>query len=117
MTVTPPGRESLEAWNVLGSATFGKKYGELIQTPWRAKLSVDDLQQLNDIVTLYPDSVYAQYIALYLGRWYLESPQKNSIEARRFLTMAKDNAPLDFVKQKATALLSKDANDNVPQSP
>lgn len=114
VTVTHPGRENLDPWSVLGSATFARKYGELIQTPWRTKLGVDDLRQCDDIIGIYPDSIYAEYLALYLGRWYLEGPQRDKIQAHQYLEIAKSMVSSDFLSAKVMKVLErKEAGDKL----
>lgn len=106
VTVTRPGRESLEAWSVLGSEKFSKKYGELIQMPWYAKLSADDLEECDGIIRLYPNSIYPEYLALYLGRWYLEGAQTDKIQGRGYLQIAKSMVSSDYLRAKVMKLLA-----------
>jgi len=108
VTVMLPGRDSAEAWNVLRSAELRKKYGELIQTPWQAHLDANDVEQCDDIIQLYPNSVYVEYLALSLGRWYLEGPQADKSQARRYLQIAKSTASTDFLSARAKKLLARE---------
>ena len=87
-----------------------EEYGRLVQIPWEAKLSDEFLKGCDDACTKTP-SVYTEYIALFLSRWYQEGPGKERENAKeqpaRYAEIAKARATSDKIRTEAEKVLAR----------
>jgi len=99
VTVNEPQYADQAVWGRLNA--HKEEYGRLIQIPWMAKLSDDFVAECRELCAT-SDSVYVEYLALFLSRWYSEGPGRDPAEASRYLEIAKTRATSEIVRNLAS---------------
>ncbi|MEK6674437.1 MAG: hypothetical protein AABZ47_02145 [Planctomycetota bacterium] len=101
--VREPPRAERAVWQWLSANK--DEYGRLVQVPWEAKLSEEFVQECDRICT-QTTSLYDEYLAYFLSRWYREGPNKDAAKSQRFAEIAKAKATSEKVRTEAEKLLS-----------
>ncbi|MEK6674391.1 MAG: hypothetical protein AABZ47_01905 [Planctomycetota bacterium] len=101
--IREPPRAERAVWEWLNE--HKDEYGRLVQVPWEAKLSEEFVQECDRICT-QTNSLYGEYLALFLSRWYREGPNKDAQQSARFAEIAKAKATSEKVRTEAEKLLS-----------
>jgi len=96
--VVEPPKDQQATWKWLEA--HKQEYGRLIQVPWEAKLPDSFVEQCAQICD-DPQSVYVEYLALSLSRWYREGAGKDRAEAARYARIAELRASSDMVAKLA----------------
>lgn len=112
ITVRQPAGRDFVAWEWLKSNQ--QEYGCLIQIPWSAELSEQFVGACRAHLDA-SDSVYAEYLALSLSRWYGEGRGKDPVQATKFAEIARAKASSDTVRTLASKLLQ--ASAGLPREP
>ncbi len=102
--VREPSPSDRTAWQWLDA--HKEEYGRLVQIPWEAELSDEFAREAGRLAET-SRSVYAEYLALFLGRWYDEGKGKDAEQAARFAEIAKAKASSEKVRSEAEKLLAK----------
>jgi len=76
-------------------------YGVIIQTPWDTRVTSSMRDRLVETYGRARRSVYAQYLALSIGRHAVYAREGEQKEAREFLRSAENESDNAFVKKKA----------------
>jgi hypothetical protein len=100
--VREPARAERSTWEWLDA--HKEEYGRLVQVPWEAKLSDEFIAGCRSLCDT-SDSVYVQYLALFLSRWYGEGPGKDHAEAARYAEIAQARASSEMMRNLASKAL------------
>lgn len=98
ITVLDPQGEDQTAWKWL--LEHKDEYGRLIQVPWSTELSEEFVDGCRELCAA-SDSVYVEYLALFLSRWYLEGAGNDLVEAAKYAEIAKTRASSDKLRALA----------------
>jgi|GEM_PF-2065725 len=109
--VRQPPRTERRTWLWLDAQR--EHYGRLIQVPWMAKLPDEFVTNCREFCAT-SDSVYVEYLALGLSRWYAEGPGRNRTEAARFAEIARTRASSERVRSLASKALRGKAEVEPP---
>lgn len=80
------------------------EYGRMVQVPWVAKLSDEFLREAGRRCEA-SQSIYNEYLGLFLSRCYREGPKKDAELASRFAQIALERATTDKIRSEAEKLL------------
>lgn len=95
--VLEPAGIDADAWAELREDT---SYGAIIQIPWDTRVTSSERDRLIEKYGRVRRSVYAQYIALSIGRHAVYAREGEQKDAREFLCVAEVESNNDFVKKK-----------------
>lgn len=98
ITIKEPTEEDARQWELLKKKPG---YGILLQTPWDARVDSSMLSELTAIHDQVERSVYKQYLALAIGRYYMTGSRDNHKKAGAFLQEASVTADTDVMREKA----------------
>ena len=105
--VREPSPEDKAAWEWINA--HKEEYGRLVQVPWEAKLSEEFRTGAEELCEKTP-TVYTEYVAYFLSRWYREGPGKERPDALqqsdRFAEIARAKATSDKLRAEAEKVLS-----------
>jgi ketosteroid isomerase-like protein len=102
ITVREPAGRERATWEWL--QIHKDEYGRLVQVPWEAELSEEFVNGCHELCDT-SDSVYVEYLALFLSRWYGEGQGKNPAEAAKFAEIARARASSEMVRDLASKTL------------
>lgn len=81
-----------------------EEYGRMVQVPWSADLSDSFLREAGRRCET-SQSIYSEYLGLFLSRAYREGPKKDADLSSRFAQIAKERATSDKLRSEAEKLL------------
>lgn len=112
--LSPSTAEDRTNWQWLDA--HKEEYGRMVQLPWGAELSDDFLREAARRCEA-SQSVYSEYLGLFLSRAYREGPKKDAELASRFAQIAMERATSDKIRSEAEKLLrSTRVEPTVPAS-